>query len=157
MRRTLIAMGAAVLVAAPGAAAAAPRIHQLVVFRNGSFKEKTVTAGRASVNVNRRRCAVAPATPLAALVRSRPPSLGLRDYGSCSKRARDGAGLFVKRIGGDVNAGQDGWVYKVGNRSGSAGAADPTGPFGNGRLRRGARVVWFYCHMQGSTCQRTPS
>jgi hypothetical protein len=149
-------MGAAAVVAAPAPAAlAAPKVRQLVVFRDGSFRSKTVTAGRASVKVNGRRCAVAPATPLAALVRSRPPALGLKDYGSCSGRARDGAGLFVNRIGRDVNAGQDGWVYKVGNRSGSAGAADPTGPFGNGRLRSGARVVWFYCHMQGSTCQRT--
>lgn len=156
MRRTLIAIGAAAAVAAPApAVAAAPKVHQLVVFRDGSYRAKTVSAARASVKVKKHRCAVAPATPLAALVRSRPPALGLKDFGSCSKRARDGAGLFVNRIGRDVNAGQDGWVYKVGNRSGSAGAADPTGPFGNGRLKNGARVVWFYCHMQGSTCQRT--
>ena len=155
MRRALIAMGVAAAAAAPAPALAAPKVHQLLVFRDGSFRAKTVTAGRATVKVNGHLCAVAPATPLAALVKSRPPTLGLKDFGSCSKRARDGAGLFVNRIGRDVNAGQDGWVYKVGNRSGSAGAADPTGPFGNGRLRNGARVVWFYCHMQGSSCQRT--
>jgi hypothetical protein len=156
MRRTLIAMGVAAAAVTPAPTlASAPKVHQLVVFRDGSFRAKTVTAARASVKVNGHRCAVAPATPLAALVRSRPPTLGLKDFGSCSKRARDGAGLFVNRIGRDVNAGQDGWVYKVGNRSGSAGAADPTGPFGNGRLRGGARVVWFYCHIQGSSCQRT--
>jgi hypothetical protein len=156
MKRALIAMGVAAAAVAPApAVAAAPKVHQLVVFRDGSFRAKTVSAGRASVKVNGRRCAVAPATPLAALLKSRPPTLRLKDFGSCSKRARDSAGLFVNRIGRDVNAGQDGWVYKVGNRSGSAGAADPTGPFGNGRLRNGARVVWFYCHMQGSTCQRT--
>jgi hypothetical protein len=155
MRRTLIAMGVAAAVAAPAPALAAPKVHQLVVFRDGSFKAKTVTAGRASVKLHGRRCAVAPATPLAALVKSRPPTLRLKDFGSCSKRARDGAGLFVNRIGRDVNAGQDGWVYKVGNRSGSAGAADPTGPFGNGRLKNDAHVVWFYCHIEGSSCQRT--
>jgi hypothetical protein len=155
MRRVLIAAGVAAAVAAPTPALAAPRVHQLVVFRDGSFRAKTVSAGRASVKVNGHRCAIAPATPLAALVTSRPPNLGLKDFGSCSKRARDGAGLFVNRIGRDVNAGQDGWVYKVGNRSGSAGAADPTGPFGNGRLKNRARVVWFYCHIQGSSCQRT--
>lgn len=156
MRRVLVAMGAAAVFAAP-ASAAAPRVHELVVFRSGSFKEKSVKAGAASVKVKGRRCAVASATPLAALANSRIGPLGLRDFGSCSRRARDGAGLFVNSIGPDVNAGQDGWVYKVGHRSGTAGAADPTGPFGSGRLRNGAHVVWFYCHMQGSTCQRTLS
>jgi hypothetical protein len=156
MRRVLVAMGAAAVFAAP-AGAAAPRVHELVVFRSGSFKEKSVKAGAASVKVKGRRCAVASATPLAALANSRIGPLGLRDFGSCSRRARDGAGLFVNSIGPDVNAGQDGWVYKVGHRSGTAGAADPTGPFGSGRLRNGAHVVWFYCHMQASSCQRTLS
>jgi hypothetical protein len=51
----------------------------------------------------------------------------------------------------------DGWVYKVGRRLATAGAADPSGPFGNGRLDDGARVTWFYCHLntQKHSCQRT--
>jgi hypothetical protein len=63
----------------------------------------------------------------------------------------------VRKIGPDANAGQDGWVYKVGRRTGTAGAADPAGPFGHGRLKYGAHVLWFYCHMQGPSCQRTLS
>ena len=53
--------------------------------------------------------------------------------------------------------GRDGWVYKVGNRSGSAGAADPGGSFGTGRtLRGGERVLWFWCVKdRRDACQRT--
>jgi hypothetical protein len=43
----------------------------------------------------------------------------------------------------------------VGNKAGTAGAGDPGGPFGSGRLKAGARVTWFYCHMKASGCQRT--
>jgi hypothetical protein len=49
----------------------------------------------------------------------------------------------------------NGWVYKVGNKAGTTGAGDPSGPFGSGRLKRGARVTWFYCRMKASGCQRT--
>ncbi len=42
-----------------------------------------------------------------------------------------------------------GWVYKVGRRLPSVGAADRTA-----RLRSGARVTWFFCERAGS-CQRT--
>ncbi len=133
----------------------APVVDQLVVFRDGSTLAKRVTARRASVRLGRRPCAVATGTALAALVRSRPGMLRLFDYGSCSKRPRDGAGLFVRAIRDDRNRGQDGWVYKVGNRAASAGAADPAGPFGRGRLRSGARVTWFYCDQGAEGCQRT--
>jgi hypothetical protein len=108
--------------------------------------------------VGSRRCAVASGTALAALARTKPPKLKLHDYGSCSKKhARDAVSLFVYGIGPDTNAGVDGWVYKVGNRLATAGAADPSGPFGNGRLHAGARVTWFYCHMNVAkhSCQRT--
>lgn len=134
-----------------------PKISQLVVFRDGSFKEKRVRARRVAVHVGRRRCVIARATPLAALVASRVARVKLKDYGHCSRRVRDAAGLFVRRLGRDANRGQDGWVYKVGHRTGSAGAADPSGPFGHGKLKSGAHVVWFYCHMRGSSCQRTLS
>jgi hypothetical protein len=143
---------------APVPASAAPVVHQLVVFRSGSFKEKTVRARQTRVHVGHKRCAVGAATPLAALVSSRVAKITLRDFGSCSSRARDASGLFVRKLGPDANAGQNGWVYKVGHRGGSAGAADPSGPFGRGRLRSGADVLWFYCRMQSSgSCQRTLS
>ena len=44
----------------------------------------------------------------------------------------------MTRIAGERNRGQDGWVYKVGRRAGTAGAADAAGPFGNGRGCAGA-------------------
>jgi len=102
-----------------------------------------------------RRCTAGDRTALAALVRSKPGKLRLHDFGSCTRKASDGAGLFVRSIGGDANRGQNGWVYKVGRRAASAGAADPGGPFGRGLLRAGQRVTWFYCRMRDGGCQRT--
>jgi hypothetical protein len=102
-----------------------------------------------------RRCTAGDGTALAALVRSKPGKLRLHDFGSCTHRASDGAGLFVRSIGGDANRGQNGWVYKVGRRAASAGAADPGGPFGRGLLRAGQRVTWFYCRMRDGGCQST--
>jgi hypothetical protein len=61
----------------------------------------------------------------------------------------------VRAIRGEVNRGQDGWVYKVGRRAATAGAADPGGPFGRGRLRASQRVTWFYCRLRDGGCQRT--
>ena len=45
----------------------------------------------------------------------------------------------------------------MGKRLATAGAADPSGPFGHGRLLSGDRVTWFYCHMNAArhSCQRT--
>jgi hypothetical protein len=144
---------AALVAGAP--AQAAPTVEQMVVFRSGKAVTKDVAARQARVRVGRRRCAAGEATALAALVRSRIGKLQLRDFGSCSRRPRDGAGLFVQSIRGERNRGQNGWVYKVGRRAASAGAADPTGAFGRGRLRRGQRVTWFYCRMRAAGCQRT--
>ena len=155
-RRALIGIGAAaLLLAAPSADAAAPIVRQMVVFRSGETVTETVRARQVLVRVGGRRCAAGDGTALAALVRSRPGRLGLRDYGSCSRRPRDGAGLFVSAIGPDRNRGQNGWVYKVGRRGATAGAADPSGPFGRGRLRSGRQVTWFYCRLAGDGCQRT--
>jgi hypothetical protein len=99
------------------------------------------------VKVRHGRCTVAAATPLAALVRSGVGPLSLRDYGSCGRRAADSSSLFVAGIGAERNRGSDGWVYKAGNVLGTAGAADPAGPLGRGRLRAGAHVTWFWCHV----------
>jgi hypothetical protein len=139
----------------PAAAARAPIVRQMVVFRSGELVTKTVRARQVHVRVAGRRCAAGDGTALAALVRSRPGRLRLRDFASCSRRPRDGTGLFVAAIGPDRNRGQNGWVYKVDRRSATAGAADPSGPFGRGRLRSGQRVTWFYCRLRGGGCQRT--
>jgi hypothetical protein len=128
-------------------AAATSRIHQLVVFRDGHARTSQPSMAAATAKVGRKRCAVAGSTPLAALIHSGIGPLSLKDYGSCSKRPADAGSLFVSAIGSDRNKGSDGWVYKAGNVLGTAGAADPSGPLGRGRLRAGARVTWFWCHV----------
>lgn len=145
---------------APATAAAtakgAPLVDQMVVFRGGKAIERQVRAARTTANVGKRKCGLAAATALAALVRSDPGRIGYHDYGSCSRRPADSAGLFVKALRGERNRRQDGWVYKVGHKLATAGAADPAGPFGSGRLRAGDDVVWFYCRQFSTgTCQRS--
>jgi hypothetical protein len=135
--------------------AAAPKIRQLVVFRDGSATSDTVSTRATRLRVEGRRCAVGDGTALAGLVRSRPGRVTLRDFGACSSRPRDAGGLFVQAIRGDRNRGQNGWVYKVGRRAATAGSADPDGPLGRGRLRAGQRVTWFYCRLRDGGCQRT--
>jgi hypothetical protein len=148
----LLALTALLLATLAAPAAAAPRVTTMVVGKSRVLAgPQTVSAKAAKVKVGGRRCAVARATPLAALAR-----LGLKlkfkDYGACGRRAADSTGLFVARIGPDRNRGRDGWVYKLGRRVPGTGAADTTGK----RLRAGARVLWFYCRTQRSGgCQRT--
>ncbi len=82
-----------------------------------------------TLRVGGRRCRVAAATPLAALLGAgaagRISGIGVRDYGRCSRtRARDSASLFVTGIAGEGNRGRNGWVYKVGRRVGTT--ARPT-------------------------------
>ena len=153
-KRTLLALVVLMGLGAP-AEAAAPKVRQLVVFRDGSAASETVSTRATRVRVEGRRCTAGDRTALAALVRSRPGRLRVRDFGACSTRARDGGGLFVQAIRRDQNRGSNGWVYKVGRRAATAGAADPGGPFGRGRLRAGQRVTWFYCRLQRGGCQRT--
>jgi hypothetical protein len=156
-RITLLALVAlAGISAAPAdAAKRGPLVRQLVVFKSGALTERAVRASATSARVGRRHCAVGRSTPLAALLRSRPGSIGLQDYGSCGRRAGDSGGLYVRRIRRDRARGQDGWVYKVGRRLATAGAADPAGPFGRGRLRSRQRVTWFFCRITAGSCQRT--
>jgi len=160
----LVAVAGAAVVALAMAGAAdgakrrpAPVVEHMTVFRDGSHRAKRTSSRGVLVRIGRRRCASATGTPLAALVRARPSRrIGLKDFGSCSRRARDAAGLFVRRIGPDTSRGNDGWVYKVGRKAATAGAGDPSGPFGRGRLRRGQRVTWFYCKLDSEgDCQRT--
>ena len=82
------------------------------------------------------RCRVAAGTPLA---RPRPqppaPAAAARRLrllpGQRRRRVREGD-RPRRRAGGSAASG---WVYKVGRRAATAGAGDPTGPFGRGRLR----------------------
>jgi hypothetical protein len=107
------------------------------------------------VRVGGRRCSVGRATPLSALAGTRL-KLRLRDYGACGRSARDAGSLYVRAVVGERARGANGWVYKVGRRAGTTGAADPSGPFGHGRLKPGARVLWFWCAQTGGqACQRT--
>ena len=147
-------LAAMALASPPGAGAAAPKVRQLVVFRSGEALQRTASTRQVTVPVGGRRCAAGEGTALAALVRSRPGRLRLRDFGACSMRPRDSAGLLVTGIRSDRNRGQRGWVYKVGRRAATAGAGDTGGPFGRGRLRAGQRVTWFYC-VRAADCQRT--
>jgi hypothetical protein len=128
-------------------AAAAPRARQMVVFKSGAARISHPSLVGATARVAGKRCAVAGGTPLAALLHSGIGRLSLKDYGSCSKRPADGGGLFVAAIRSARNRGSDGWVYKAGNVLGTAGAGDPAGPLGRGRLRSGARLTWFWCHV----------
>jgi hypothetical protein len=152
--------GAAVVAPAPAGAAAHGQVRVMIVGRTRTLlAARSVPIAAATVPVGRRRCSVAAGTPLAVLATARRgggPAYSLRDYGHCSRSPRDAEGLFVTSIGGDRNAGRDGWVYKVGERAGSTDAAGLSGAFGDGRrLRAGQRVLWFWCVMGASSCQRT--
>jgi hypothetical protein len=161
--RLLAALVIAALAAAAPASAASPRVEAMVVGRSGVLQPPTqVAVPAAKVRVGRKTCAIGAGTPLgvlAALRRKGGPSYHLRDFGSCSRRARDAGQLFVNQIGRDRNSGSDGWVYKVGTKAGTADAADPSGPFGTGRgLRSGQQVLWFWCTLGGAShCQPTLS
>jgi len=152
--------------AASSAGAASPRsgavrVQVMVAGRSGVVLEPPhgVLAAAAHVRLTGHGCVVAAGTPLAVLVALRHaggPGFTLRDYGHCDASPADSAQLFVTSIGGQRNGGQNGWEYKVNGRAGSTGAADPSGPLGNGRrLPAGAQVLWFYCQMSTAGCQRT--
>lgn len=142
-------------------AAAAPVVEAMIAGRSTVLlSARRVRAGTARVAVGAgKRCAVAAATPLAALSAARRrggPAFRVRDYGNCSAASRDAGQLYVFQIGSERAGGQDGWEYKVDQRSGTAGAADPSGPRGDGRrLARGQRVLWFWCLNRSGNCQHT--
>jgi hypothetical protein len=151
----LLLAGAALAAAAP--AGARPEVEVMVVGKSAVLAGPERVALKArSVRSGGRRCAVGRATPLSVLAGT-GVAFKVRDYGACSRRPRDAGSLYVSKIGPDRERGRDGWVYKVGRRSGSAGAADPAGSFGTGRkLRAGQRVLWFWCVKDPQDeCQRT--
>lgn len=147
----------AVLLALPAAeAVAAPTADLMVVGRAGVLRDAAeVRLAQRSVRVDGgRRCAIGARTPLGVLAGARL-RLGIRDYASCGTSARDAGGLYVRQIGRERERGRAGWVYKVGTRNGTTAAGDPAGPFGSGGLRRGVRVLWFWCELGADGCQRT--
>jgi hypothetical protein len=134
------------------------RVQVMVVGKSGTVVEAvTLQARPAVVRASGRACKVNGSTPLAALVAAldkRRVGRHVRDFGACERRnARSSGQLFVDRIGGERNRGQDGWVYKVNDFARDVGAADPAGL----RLRKGNRVLWLYCVMDAQTrsCQRS--
>jgi hypothetical protein len=149
--------------ASPSGALAAATVQSMVVGASGQILAgpRSVSAAGASVPVGRRRCAVAAGTPLAVLANLRRlggPAFSVRDYGRCNSSPQNSALLFVYALGGETNVGRDGWEYKVGGVAGSAGAANPSGPRGDGRLlSSGQQLLWFWCHTAAGGCQRTLS
>ncbi len=113
---------------------------------------RRVTARSVTVRASGKRCKVAASTPLAALVArtKRSLALGIKDFGSCSRRrARDSSQLFVRSIGSQRNKRDDGWVYSKDFVVPPVGAADPSG-----RLDRFDQLRWFYCsHDSKGRCQ----
>lgn len=157
MRRIALIVLAGAVLAAPAAADARGKVDVMVVGRTRVLvPAKQVPFKQRFVGIDGRRCAIGRTTPLSALAGT-GASFQLVDYGACSRRPRDAGSLYVRKIGPDRATGRDGWVYKVGRRSGSSGAADPSGPFGTGRrLRRGQQVLWFWCVKDAAdACQRT--
>lgn len=142
------------------AGAAGPTVRVMVVGAGNVVlsQARWVGAGAATVRAGARSCGVAAGTPLAALADlhlAGGPSFALRDYGHCTSAPRDSGQLFVYSLDGETNHGQNGWEYKVENRSGTTGAGDPTGTQGNGRLlASGAQVLWFWCQAFAGGCQR---
>jgi hypothetical protein len=148
--------------AAPGGAAAAAPTVQMMVVGAGNVvlsPARSVTVTSAGVQVGRRRCGALAATPLAALAdlnRLGGPAFALHDYGRCGASPGSSGQLFVYSLDGERNHGQNGWEYKVDNRSGATGAGDPSGPQGDGHLlRSGQRLLWFWCASFAGGCQRT--
>jgi hypothetical protein len=157
VKRLAVIVLAGALLGAPAAADARGKVDVMVVGKSRVLvPAKQVTLKQRFAGVQGRRCALGRATPLSALAGT-GISFRLVDYGACSRRARDAGSLYVRQIGRDRARGRDGWVYKVGRRSGSAGAADPAGPFGTGRLlAAGQQVLWFWCVKDAhDACQRT--
>lgn len=152
----------AVALTAHGRTGGAKRVRVMAVGPKGVIgKASLLRAKGFSARVGSQRCRVAANTPFAALhaaSRRSGFSYKARDYGSCSAvSAASSSQLFVYKVSRFRNRGSDGWFYKVNDRAGTTGAADMSGPFGNGRLRSGDRVAWFYCRHNRRTgsCQRT--
>lgn len=149
--RRLVLVAAVLAVAAPAPAVAA-EADLMVVGKQRVLREPAqVRLRERSVKVAGRKCRVGAKTPLSVLASTRL-KLRIRDYGRCGKRPRDAVGLYVQAVAGERERGRGGWVYKIGRRTPSIGAADVSGR----RLGDGDRVTWFWCEQNSSGgCQRT--
>jgi hypothetical protein len=157
VKRAAIMILAIALPAAPAAAQARAMVDLMVVGKHAVLAGPQSIALKArTAKTGGRRCAVGSATALSALVGARLP-MRISDRGACSRQPRDAGSLYVEKIGPDRARGRAGWVYKVGRKAGTTGAADPSGSFGTGRrLRDGQRVLWFWCVLdRAGSCQRT--
>jgi hypothetical protein len=148
MRRAALIVAALLLAPAPASAAT---VELMVVGKERVLRAPAdVRLKVRTVKVAGRRCRVGAATPLSVLVATRL-RLGLRDYGRCGRKPRDAVGLYVTRVRDEREKGRGGWVYKIGRRAPSTGAADLTR-----KLEDGQRVTWFWCEQDDSGgCQRT--
>jgi hypothetical protein len=146
---------------ATSALAPAPPVEIMVVGAGNLILSgpRGISSASIDVSIGGHACGISAATPLAALTTLHSvggPGFALRDYGHCTASPRNSGQLFVYSLDGETNHGQNGWEYKVNNRSGTTGAADPSGPQGNGRLLTGgSRVLWFWCQAIAGGCQRT--
>jgi hypothetical protein len=149
MRRAVLI--AALLALAPAPASAAS-VDVMVVGKERVLRAPSEMRLKVrTVKVAGRRCRVGAATPLSVLAGTRL-RLALRDYGRCGRRPRDAVGLYVTKVRNEREKGRGGWVYKIGRRAPSTGAADLSGK----RLRDGQRVTWFWCEQDDAGgCQRT--
>jgi len=139
------------------ASAAGPKVSTVIANRIGIvFGPKTTEAHSfvTEVGSTKRRCQVAQGTPLAAL-KGTGVFFHLKDFGRCSMSTSASAGLFLDKLVDTTNTGTSGWTFKVNNRAGTAGAADPAGPFGSGSLVTGDKIIWFWCVFDADwACQR---
>jgi hypothetical protein len=153
MRRSVVvALAAGVLFTGTPGAAQAASATVMVVARDDALMSaaKKVSLRPRTAKVTGRRCAVAGSTALSGLLGT-GLAVRLRDYGSCGSAAPDSSGLYVVAVNGQAERGRGGWVYKIGRRAPSIGAADPAG-----RVRKGRRVLWFWCEQTSAGgCQRT--
>jgi hypothetical protein len=137
-----------------------PAINVMVVGAGNVIliRPRAISVPATAVTTSHGPCGVAGATPLSALVALRRvggPPFSIRDYGHCTSSPGNSGELFVSSLDGETNHGQNGWEYKVNSRSGTTGAGDTSGPFGNGRLlASGSRVLWFWCQSFAGGCQR---
>ncbi len=162
----------AVLAATAGARAVASRSHYpaveiMIVGKNGRvlLPARSVTVAPATIHVEGHSCVVPAGTPLAALAdlarQHVHAPFALHAYSPCDTNPASAEGLFVTTVDGVHQSAAEsktynGWVYKVGNRSGTAGAGSEQGPFGNGRkLTNGQDVMWFWCVYHGEVCAST--
>ena len=153
-----VAVAAAALFAPTASAVTGPRVTTMIAGKAGTLAGPVSAQAHAfvvPVGSAKRRCQVAAGTPLAAF-KSTGLVFHMKDFGHCSMKTTDSAGLFVDRINSTSNSGTSGWSFKVNNRAGTAGAADPSGPFGAGPMASGDKVLWFWCVFDANwACQRT--